>query len=727
MKRKLRKPLTLLLAVALALGGVLVGNAEDGDTQPFGTPWPTIKSFTLTGDLEPYPTSLTLKTHKDRVEVMHYDELQASTVSGNENCYLAGEIRIPVSYDSLTASAYGIKVPADVYTFEMNCENGKEGNCKAPTEITRIKNGLHDNTNRVFEIYYTGELLVYEEGGNKLYYLIKPVNEIYLRGMIDTTYWVGASGPLTNFKSGGNGLGTASVAYDYDSESKTFTMERYSYLPGRDTFAFSATRTWGNSLQAADHITSGMTVTLNMQTNNPNSFTVENMWGPSETFYFKLIAPWRLVALGKDGQYSFGEGSVKVGGYDETPDDTTGYVDTIYQGDTVEVTVTPEEPGQVIDTVTLTNETEGIGPVTATVKGNTFSFVMPNDVLTIADITFKEPNSANDILSVELLEDGAPLGDVSRDGNDITITLPSSTPQETANKVANGGGLYLKVEPSPGATVAQAGGYSDTAAGASLWPNGGVLCYMPLNTSVKFTVTAENGDTQDYTITIAYTPDDGGDDKTRYTVKTASNLSGGSLSANYTEAEEGTTVTVTVTPNTGKKLEAGSLCWTEATAGGETVAINETTLQFQMPAKNITISCRFTDAAVETSTSPSITSFVINGVSGTVNDTTGVITLTLPSGTSKKSLAPSIATKNTAAITPSSGTAVDFTSAVTYTLTGTDGSTRSYVVYVYTSSSSSSTTDDLWDEIYDPTDTEPWWEYAEDYQGRWGGTFPQYW
>jgi hypothetical protein len=80
-----------------------------------------------------------------------------------------------------------------------------------------------------------------------------------------------------------------------------------------------------------------------------------------------------------------------------------------------------------------------------------------------------------------------------------------------------------------------------------------------------------------------------------------------------------------------------------------------------------------------------IIGFQILGVDGIVNGTN--ITLTLPFGTNRTSLVPTIVTTG-ASVNPASGVARDFTGPVTYTVTAADGSTRTYTVTVGLASSS---------------------------------------
>ena len=75
----------------------------------------------------------------------------------------------------------------------------------------------------------------------------------------------------------------------------------------------------------------------------------------------------------------------------------------------------------------------------------------------------------------------------------------------------------------------------------------------------------------------------------------------------------------TITPDSGYQMAEGSLTYSLAVAGGETVKI--TGNRFTMPAGNVTITCKWETA---TTTVKGITSFSINGVAGAVNNSTNI-------------------------------------------------------------------------------------------------------
>ena len=193
---------------------------------------------------------------------------------------------------------------------------------------------------------------------------------------------------------------------------------------------------------------------------------------------------------------------------------------------------------------------------------------------------------------------------------------------------------------------------------------------------------------------------------------------GGTITTNRTKADKGDEIIVTVTPDNGYQMVEGSLTYSLAVAGGETVKI--TGNRFTMPAGNVTITCKWETATVASS---GITGFSINGVAGAVNNSTNTITITLPRGTDVTKLTPVIATNGVKSLTPGSGETVDFTNAVTYTAAMEDGSSKTYTVTVYVDKGTLA--DQFWDKLTDFATQVPWWQYAEKQQST--SKYPKYW
>lgn len=77
----------------------------------------------------------------------------------------------------------------------------------------------------------------------------------------------------------------------------------------------------------------------------------------------------------------------------------------------------------------------------------------------------------------------------------------------------------------------------------------------------------------------------------------------------------------------------------------------------------------YKDYTVTTVVLSPIKSFTINGVTGTVNDVSKTITMTLPEGTNLSALTPVIELTEGVSISPASGQAINFTNPVTYIIT----------------------------------------------------------
>jgi len=193
---------------------------------------------------------------------------------------------------------------------------------------------------------------------------------------------------------------------------------------------------------------------------------------------------------------------------------------------------------------------------------------------------------------------------------------------------------------------------------------------------------------------------------------------GGKLTPSKAKADKGDTITITVTPDSGMQMVEGSLSYTIAIAGGATTKI--TGNSFTMPSGSVTLTCQWETAEVVTE---GITGFSISGVNGAVNNATNTISVTMPYGTNVSSLTPAISGNGIKSISPASGTAVDFTKPVTYTVTMEDGSVKTYTVTVYVQAGTAA--DQMWDKLTDFYHQVPWWKYAETQQSK--DKYPKYW
>ena len=184
---------------------------------------------------------------------------------------------------------------------------------------------------------------------------------------------------------------------------------------------------------------------------------------------------------------------------------------------------------------------------------------------------------------------------------------------------------------------------------------------------------------------------------------------GGTITVSPTEASKGETVTVTVTPDSGKQMVAGSLKYSESKTGGSVVAISGNS--FVMPDADVSVSCQF-ETAKEGSEDIVITSFTINGVSAAINNESRVITIVMPYGTDLSKVAPVIIGRNIQRMTPASAQLVDLRNSKVYRFYAADGTYVSYNVSAYTEEPSPSQS--LWGKLQDQINSNPnWWELAE--------------
>ena len=450
----------------------------------------------------------------------------------------------------------------------------------------------------------------------------------------------------------------------------------------------------------------------------------------------------------------------------------------------------------------------GQGGMTA---GTEYTFVITaenkRDAQEYTIVIIAPKSGDNTMTKVELLAtaDKAVIAEGTLEGDTWTITI---TDKAVADNLTM---QYLRLTYDEKATVAMAGGYGD-ATGDFKWRNGDVMCGMSVNQPVKFTVTAENGDTKEYTIVVKYdapaapeltngsaertsdkeaivkftsgeagmyyyavvnkgattpkvdTTKNGKNAVAGENVLTLNNLTagareiyiivknaggvesaalkidipafgggteqpgefkisisapkGGTLTASKTTAGAGDTITVIATPDAGMQLVAGSLTYTLAVAGGETKKIDNFT--FTMPAGDVSLTCKW---ETKSTTVDGITGFSINGVSGSINQTNGTISVVMPYGTDVSKLVPVISGNNIASIIPGSGVMQDFSKPVTYTVTLADGTTKTYTVTVYVQSGTAA--DQMWGKLTDFYNQVPWWKYAEHQQSY--GKYPRYW
>ena len=334
----------------------------------------------------------------------------------------------------------------------------------------------------------------------------------------------------------------------------------------------------------------------------------------------------------------------------------------------------------------------------------------------------KEISDAADtrVTALVMKYNGTKMGNVEQDASgNFTVTLPSTTSESILQDLSSGINskwlTYLTVAPQ--AKVKPSDGADQTA---EYWANTGLALTYSLSSSNSysqtrsFTVTAANGTTRSFTVTVKKITD--ADRNYKIAV---SNINGGTVTATPNPAAAGEEVKLTITPNDGKKLVAGSLSYCLQSAGAKSVPIDESSLTFIMPAGDININAQFEDDAnAPLKNPPQITAFVVNGVSAVINSDTKAITIILPYGTDLKHVAPTIVTANASKVEPSSAQRVDLSTPKAYRVYASNGAYVTYTVTAYTEEPSP--TQSLWEKLQNQINSNPnWWELAE-YQKKSG-------
>ena len=360
-------------------------------------------------------------------------------------------------------------------------------------------------------------------------------------------------------------------------------------------------------------------------------------------------------------------------------------------------------------------QAEGYDDATGTIgkwsSGNVMCGVSPNSSKTFT-VTAEDGSTKEYTVEIKYTAPNAPTlsnGSATRTSKTgATVKFTSSEAGNYFYKVVDHGAAVPTVDTSKSGTAAVKG--ENTITLSNLTEDARDIYIVVVNASrgesaaLKIEIPAYGGGTE--------TPDTG-----KFTI-TANAPKGGTITTNRTKADKGDEIIVTVTPDSGYQMVEGSLSYSLAVAGGETVKI--TGNRFTMPGGNVTITCKWETA---TTTVKGITSFSINGVAGAVNNTTNTITITMPRGTDVTKLTPAISTNGVKSLTPGSGETVNFTNSVTYTATMEDGSTKTYTVTVYVDKGTLA--DQFWDKLTDFVNQVPWWQYAEKQQST--SKYPKYW
>ena len=220
---------------------------------------------------------------------------------------------------------------------------------------------------------------------------------------------------------------------------------------------------------------------------------------------------------------------------------------------------------------------------------------------------------------------------------------------------------------------------------------------------VTYTVTAQNGSIQNYVVTVNVALPSTNNALANLVLRNASNSSLINMTPafvtatkSYTAIVPFTTTALTVTPTVADATATVKVNDTAVNSGSASGPIN-------IPIEGINISVVVTAqngltdgytinvTRTAASTAKAITgfSFASPAATGTINEVTKTIAVTVPYGTVLTALKPTITVSPNATVSPASGVAQNFSTPVTYTVTAQNGSTQSYVVTVTKAAASS--------------------------------------
>jgi hypothetical protein len=217
--------------------------------------------------------------------------------------------------------------------------------------------------------------------------------------------------------------------------------------------------------------------------------------------------------------------------------------------------------------------------------------------------------------------------------------------------------------------------------GASVSPVSGAI--QDFSSPVTYTVTAANGSTQPYTVTVQ-TGSNTAKAITRFDFDFLSPPAVGSINENTHIITLRVPYGTDLTQRTPSITHTGaSISPAVGTARNFTSDVTYTVKAADNSTQNYTVRVQ-----VDPNNAKDITSFAITNpqVQGVITGTD--ITVTVPHGTNRASLIPSIAMSPRASVDPPSGAARDFTSPRTYMVTAENNTTKTYTVTVTEAASS---------------------------------------
>ena len=129
-------------------------------------------------------------------------------------------------------------------------------------------------------------------------------------------------------------------------------------------------------------------------TSGSDSFTLTNGAGNTQTYTVTLDMPWQFSVSKQTGYNLSALSAAGKSLRGNTDLSKNGFTNEIRSGQAVTMSIKPtgDNKNKVIDTVTLTKSKDN-ETIPAEISGNTFTFTMPNDCVSVTEITFQEDDS----------------------------------------------------------------------------------------------------------------------------------------------------------------------------------------------------------------------------------------------------------------------------------------------------------------------------------------------
>ncbi|MFB9754113.1 cadherin-like beta sandwich domain-containing protein [Paenibacillus hodogayensis] len=357
--------------------------------------------------------------------------------------------------------------------------------------------------------------------------------------------------------------------------------------------------------------------------------------------------------------------------------------------DIVSFTLAAQTGAATIQTATHTVEIEvahgtNLSTLVPTVTVSTYATVNPGSGATLdfssapVSYTVTAQNGTAQVWTVTVSEAPAPLSGA----NDIvSFTLAAQTGSATIQAATHS----VEIEVAHGTNLSTLAPTVTVSAHATLSPASGATVNFS-GGAVSYTVTAQNGATQVWTVTVieASAPLSGAKDIVSFAL--ASQTGAATIQA--------ATHTVMIAVAQGTNLSSLAPTVTVSTyatvspASGATVDFSNGPVSYTVTAPNgdtqvwtVTVS----EAPAPLSGAKDIVSFVLAAQTSaaTIQSATNTVTIEVTHGTNLSSLAPTVTVSTYATVSPASGTTVDFSNGpVRYTVTAQNGTQQTYLVAV---------------------------------------------